>query len=279
MKFIDEKGRLFEKINVIDLLIIALLLCFIPLILFSHKLLLSKRLDGKNLREVIEIPLKFNLLKIRPEVLRLIALGDKELDKKDNPIGEVIWIGEPQIFQHEFNVGANEIIVEDDPLLKKLPVILRLKVEVRENSIYYNDRPITFNYPIIFQTKKYTLQAFLSKGGGANTVFKERWLRVQVNFSNIPFGLAARIKNGDVQLDLKNRVVGRMQKIISNKYIRPQKRKINDKHDIAALLDILCINKDGIYYFNNYPVRIDDTLTFYTDLYSISGTIVSLELK
>ena len=37
MKIIDEKGRLFEKINIIDFLVAAFLLLLIPIYYFVHR--------------------------------------------------------------------------------------------------------------------------------------------------------------------------------------------------------------------------------------------------
>ena len=81
MKVIDEKGRLFSKINVIDFLIILFLLCLAPAFYFGYKIVTKKPVVIAPEMEWIEIEANCRLIKLRPEVLQLISVGDKELDQ------------------------------------------------------------------------------------------------------------------------------------------------------------------------------------------------------
>jgi hypothetical protein len=47
--------------------------------------------------------------------------------------------------------------------------------------------------------------------------------------------------------------------------------------DMLLSLDVRCMQKKGVYYFKNYPVKMGNTLTFSTDSYSIPGIIVAME--
>ena len=49
--------------------------------------------------------------------------------------------------------------------------------------------------------------------------------------------------------------------------------------DIVASLDVLCVEKEGAYYYKDYLVKMGNNIVFTTDSYSISGLIVGMKLK
>lgn len=52
MKIIDEKGRLFSKINIIDLLVIIFLLILSPIIYFSYRLITQEKVGLEYAKKV-----------------------------------------------------------------------------------------------------------------------------------------------------------------------------------------------------------------------------------
>ena len=52
MKIIDAQGRLFGKINIIDLLVILFFINLIPVFYFSHRVITQKKADFKYARKI-----------------------------------------------------------------------------------------------------------------------------------------------------------------------------------------------------------------------------------
>lgn len=410
MKIIDEKGRLFGRINVIDFLVIIFLFCLTPVFYFGYRLfkMTSPPPVSVTQNPIIEAELNFNLGRIRPEILKLIAAGDKEMEAGGAAIGEIIEVGESKPYQYNIDIGG-EIITKDDPVLKAIPARLKLKAEIRDNELYYKSRKIALNSPIEFKTAKYTIEALPTKkeikemkmsaitkidlnvtlknldddilklisegdkaldkdgeviaeiltigkkennvyeinlGSGTfvrgddsikkqlsvklrlkcqlgddyqlyfkgNRVTNNSWIELNtdkyavkgkvamtyesppillknrrvdlaVKFTGIIPEVANIIKEGDLENDPENKMVGRLKSIISNRpseiLVFKEDRWITVKHpfqkDVVVILEMLCIEKDGILYFKNYPVKMGNSVTFTTGLYSISGVITGIE--
>lgn len=85
MKIIDEKGRLFGKINVIYFLVILFLISLTPMFYYGYKIFNAPP-PPPPLQEWATVKVKFNGL--IPEIVSLINKGDyegiiKENDAKD----------------------------------------------------------------------------------------------------------------------------------------------------------------------------------------------------
>ena len=167
MKIIDEKGRLFGKINVIDFLVILFLIFLTPMFYFGYKIFNKKPLAPapvtENIeaqkKEFIETELSFVFKKINPQALSLISAGDKEIGKDKDIMGEILSLGEIKPYSYEVAIGSVKKTIVDSGF-KDLPVTLRVKAEVRQNNLYYKDKQITDNSSIDFMTYKYKLEAF-----------------------------------------------------------------------------------------------------------------------
>ncbi len=165
MKIIDEKGILFGKINVIDFLVVIFFLALIPMFYFGYKIFNSKPSSpvAQNIevqeKEFIGTELNFIFKKIPLQALNLISIGDKEIGKDKEIMGEILSLGEIKPYSYEITIGsAKKVII--DSALKDLPVILRIRAEIRQNNLYYKDKQIADNSSIDFVTDKYKLEAF-----------------------------------------------------------------------------------------------------------------------
>lgn len=167
-KIIDDKGRLFGKINVIDFLVILFLLCFAPMFYFGYKIFTRKPTPAIEKIPILEqdkvfIETKFNCLfvKVTPEVSKIISVGDKELDKNGKIIGEVVHIGKISPYIYEFNIGAEQKFIKEAPILKQVPVALKIKAEIRGDKLYYKDKQVLINSKFDFKTDRYQAEVIV----------------------------------------------------------------------------------------------------------------------
>lgn len=165
MIIIDEKGRLFGKINLIDFLVIIFLFSLTPMFYLGYKIFIKKTVAEtaavveKPKKHILELVLVFDLVNLSPDITELISVGDKEFNADGQAIGEIIKLDgfSPQVYK--IDMGDGQKISEEDHMLKHAFAALRIKAELVQNSIYYNNRQIKSNAAIDFVTDKYKIQA------------------------------------------------------------------------------------------------------------------------
>ncbi len=172
MRIIDGKGRLFGKINVIDFLVIIFLLGLTPIFYFGYKIFIKKPsvvsspaavvAEQKVIapkKDMIELELVFDLIKLSPDTAKLISVGDKEIDRDGQVIGEIINLKKLGPYEHEFEIGNGLKLFKEDYVFKHVLATMRIKAELRQNNIYYKDEQIVKNGAIDFVTDKYKIEA------------------------------------------------------------------------------------------------------------------------
>lgn len=157
MKIIDEQGRLFGKINLIDFLVIVFFLSLTPMFYFGYKIFNPKPPHKVN-KEFIEIKIATKFVKLKPEIVGMITVGDKEKDADGNTIGEIMSISGFNQYEREIEVGPDRRLINKDPGLRQTDVTLRINAEIRDKNIYYKDKQIGENGMFIFSPGKYSVE-------------------------------------------------------------------------------------------------------------------------
>lgn len=162
MRLIDQKGMLLGRINIIDFLVIVFLISIAPMFYSGYKIFknnpnikIQTRQETK--KQFVEIELDSTFIKLKPEVAKIIAVGDKQFDDSGKPIGEIIEVGKISPHLDEFSIGTVGRMVKEDLIMKQVPVKLRIKAENREGDLYYGNShsQIVNNLPSEFITDKY----------------------------------------------------------------------------------------------------------------------------
>ncbi len=278
MKVIDEKGRLFGKINVIDFLALLFFAFCISTFVFSYSIFKEK---AKLPKEFIEVEMNCIFQKVNPEVLKMVSVGDKEIDITGKQIGEIVSIGEIEPYQNVFNLSLEEYLTVKDTVFQSLPAKIKFTMGVKGNNLYYKGKKVSINSLFIFKTAKYSVKTVILSPK------IEKWVRVKVRFTGVAPELISIIDKGQVEKNNSGKVIARLSEIIGNKpseisFLKLEDGKfviVNDPYsnDLVALLDVLCNEKDSRLYFKNLPVGSGNIITFTSDLYSTSGTIINVE--
>ena len=170
----------------------------------------------------------------------------------------------------------------EDSDKKQIFVRLRLNCEITKGGkLYFKDQEIKYPYSFGLKTDEYSARVVPS-----NILINEKWVEVKIKFTGVIPELAKVLTEGDTESDPFGRTVGRLKVIVSNKPSESSILSIEQNKfvtipqpfykDITGSLDILCIEKEGILYFKNYPVKIGNMITFTTVNYSIQGLIVGM---
>ena len=182
MKIIDEKGRLFGKINVIDFLVIIFLLSLTPMFYFGYKIFNKNPSVSPTPpviveavpKKIVDTELAFVFTKLDSKTLEMISTGDKEVDGNGEIIGVIISLGKPRPLVYEIDLGNGQKLRQEDLLIKEIPAMLKLKVDLRDNVIYYKDKPIKANSSIDFKCDKYAVPALFIPPGSPSEAAKSQ---------------------------------------------------------------------------------------------------------
>lgn len=272
MRIIDEKGRIFGKINVIDFLVLLILLFFVPLFYFGYKTMTKTPATAE--REFIEIETYCKLIKLKPEDLKLISVGDKELNENGQVIGEIISLSQSKAYKYGFDIGKEQKIIKEHPVLKQIESQLKLTAEAKEGKLYYKDREIRVGSPLEFKTNKYSIMAIPYEE-------EERRIDLNVTLKNLDEDTLKKISVEDKEVDENGETIAEIISLgeIETSYTsfdigRESLIRAEDKNkkQISTRMRLKCQVREGNQlYFKGNKIAYNTPLEFKTDKYEIIG--------
>ncbi|MBL7197038.1 MAG: DUF4330 domain-containing protein, partial [Candidatus Omnitrophica bacterium] len=281
MKIIDERGRFFGKINIIDFLVIVLLLCILPVGYFGYKILTKE--PEVTRREFIEIERGYQLIEVKPEVLSHISVGDKELGWNGEVIGEIVSLGQSEPYKYKFDIGKGQEIIRDSSYLKQLKARLKLKVAVQKDILYYKDKIIKIGLPLEFKTSNYILTAVSFSEEEEEK--KETMIDLYVTLKDLDEDIIREISVGDKEVNENGEVIA---EILSLGKIENSSLELNlgggnfvmgedgRKRQISTKMRLKCqvqVKDDNKLYFKDKEVENNILLEFETDNYKVKGLV------
>jgi len=176
MKIIDDKGRLFGKINLIDFLIILFLLCLTPAFYFAYKILYKKPASTKpaSTKPAVKkgpeenLELYFILKGLDIDTLRLIAVGDKEMDEQGEVIAEILGLGIIEDSSYAINVGNYNTVMALVSGKKQIYAKMRLRCHIENPGIvYFKGQRIKESQLVEFNMGKYKAKGVITTASQA----------------------------------------------------------------------------------------------------------------
>ena len=274
MRVIDERGVLFKKINVIDFLVVLFLFSLGPMFYFGYKIVTKKHEVIAPEKEFIETEMDYRFIKVKPELAKIISVDDKELNENGQVIGEIISLDQSEPYKYEFDIGEEQKIIKQDPVLRQIEARLKLTAEIKQGKPYYKDREIRIGSPLEFKTEKYTLTIIpLKEKEFVETEMDYRFIKVKPELAKI-------ISVDDKELNENGQVIG---EIISLDQSEPYKYEFDIgeeqkiiKQDpvlrqIEARLKLKAEVKQGKPYYKDKEIRIDSPLEFKSNNYILTA--------
>ncbi len=161
MKFIDDKGRIFGKINIIDFLVVLSLIGLAPVFCLGYKAL-SKKEVVKVYRE-IPVRVKFN--SIMPELADAFHEGDVIKDSDGNAMGvlkKIISNAPPEVLtMNLFNVRSSDYFLAPNLAGKDVVCLFELKCTEEKGALYFGAYPVKIGSSIIVNTDSYSIQGMI----------------------------------------------------------------------------------------------------------------------
>lgn len=226
MKFIDEKGKLFGKINIIDFMVVmTALILFFFLFLYpiynkyksrNSSVVDQQSVKGESLKqqekEFIDVLIECLFIKLDSHIVEMVEVKDKNVDSDGVVMGEILSLGEITPYMRHINIGERQEVVYKDSGLKQRSVVLKLKVELKDGCIFYNGQHIAENSIFEFKTANYSVQA--------------RFISL---VDSMPTDFAANMGSDTYFEILERRIASLEEKLDS--YISKSKKKINAIED------------------------------------------------
>ncbi len=156
MKLIDEKGKIFGKINLIDFLVILFLLGLTPIFYLGNKAFFKKEV----VKVYKEIPVRVKFSSIMPELADAFHEGDVIKDNDGNAIGvlkKIVSNAPPEV------LGANLLNVRSNDyfLAPNVVCLLELKCTEEKGVLYFGDYPVKIGSNIAVNTDNYNIQGMI----------------------------------------------------------------------------------------------------------------------
>lgn len=256
---IDEKGRVFGIINLIDFLVIIFLLLMAPLVYFGHKVIVMQKPQPvrSNIKEVF---LNYQFVKLDPATAEKIAVGDKEMDARGFVTAEVIELG--PVIADSMADG-----------LKRRNVYLRLRLEFKEADLFYKDYPILYDSDFVFVTSKYSVVVKVKEE-------LTQMLKMNISLKELNEETISLIMPGDKEKDSAGRTVAEIVNVgkpaessfeLELNGGRFTIVKIIDKKQITTEMILRCQKIDNTIYFKGKELSCNSPIDFVTDKYCVRG--------
>lgn len=153
MKLTDEKGRLFGKVNIVDLAVIVVVLALVGAVAYR---LLSPDTNNPGTSvssedEYCYVTLYCN--QMVPEMMQAVNIGDKLVANGKYTDAEVVAIGEkPAAYVGYDSKGV--AVLSEHPLWKDITVVVKEKIDPNPVIIKVGGQEVRVNYQYIFKTQR-----------------------------------------------------------------------------------------------------------------------------
>lgn len=153
MKFVDERGMVFGKINIIDMAIVLFLLMFVPALYFGYRVATveNKTVQYGNL----EVTAKF--LMLEPEVAAAISKGDIGRSPMGDNNGVVIEVKSIKPSESVVTISDGSMVASKHPFKKDVIARFDITCVKKEGSFFNNDKPVKIGHDLYFSTSTYEI--------------------------------------------------------------------------------------------------------------------------
>lgn len=250
MHLVDQKGRLFGKINIIDLT--ALL--FVLLILFA-----GLRFVLKDKEEGEWIYVEFQASNVPSFVQTHLKIGDVELDKEEQPIAEIT----DMLFFPTEGSQSNGVIKA------------RILVTEDTEGLFFKDTVIKIGKGITITTDRVSIGGTISEifeGEGnenaINRVLSYKFVTLMVEA--LPVETLGSLQEGMTELDSKGEVAVEILDFDT--------LPIKDGKPANVIIDtkLLVATRDGIFLFKNSPLKVNENVALFLNNMNLKGRVLEI---
>ena len=173
MKFIDEKGKVFGKINFFDFLVILFLVGLMPIFYFGNKAL-SRRTD---IRDFKTISVKVKFTSIIPELANVLREGDAVKNSNGDTMGilKKVISNAPSgaISINQLNIRTNDYLLVPNPSAKDVVCLFELCCAEEKGYLSFNGYVVKIGSNVVLSTDNYDVQGIVIDVDRSNSAVKK----------------------------------------------------------------------------------------------------------
>ncbi|HNX81996.1 MAG TPA: DUF4330 family protein [Candidatus Omnitrophota bacterium] len=274
MRLLDVHGKVFGKINLIDLLVLLFVLVSIPVVLL--KIQLNQLLAGeKKLRQGnVELTISVKFIQLTPVLNTGLTIGETEHNTSGAVIAEILWLGEAKPYKHSITLAQDfEKEIPDTNLLERRAKI-KIQASLNGNYSYYKGSLIGFQNPIFFVFNRKTYTGIIIK----EESLKESWIPVQVAFKKVPVAITEMLHRGYFEYDKTGKVTARLNSFLDEKpadfWSKLTENDTVTANDIDLAMELLCTEHDGKLYYRSKPLNPGSDILFTSNIH-LRGTVIA----
>ncbi len=315
MKLIDEKGRLFGLLNVIDFMVLFFVMGLLPMSYYTYKIYKRtqeiSRSAAINASQGIQVTfsrgeaplasepvlvvqpthpeykifsseIKCRFIELKAEDSEKMRVGDKMIDASGDTIAKILSLSEIEPYEELMNVDSKNQIFRSLHLKQRFATVY-LKVRKEDTGFFtLTNQPISGGSKIDLKFSNSEIKCVVVNSTQKS---KTRWVRVRLE-STVTHRVAKLIHAGTEQKNPStDEVIARIRSIQKNVpresyMINPEGRFISVQHPTDRLLvfDVdLKVREVGNYiYFEEFSLEIDSQMKLHTPIYSLSGTVLEV---
>ena len=162
MDILDKNGRLFGKINIIDLTIILVFLFAIPVFTFSYRAMTLKRDPAKAAVAERWTTVRLRLQSYDPEVIKVIKEGDVEKNDMGKEIGVLV---KKDISDYDITSKKELkiISIEEPKIWLKKELVIKILCTEHNGILYYKSCCVKIGSPLTFSAIMYDVTGVVIK--------------------------------------------------------------------------------------------------------------------
>ncbi|MDD5072410.1 MAG: DUF4330 domain-containing protein [Candidatus Omnitrophica bacterium] len=161
MKFIDEKGKIFGRINLIDFLVILFLLGLTPVFYLGNKALTHKWA----VKDYKKISIKIKCASVMPELAGFFREGDIVKDNEGNTIGvlkKIISNVPSEIITiNQFNLRNNDYFLVPNPSGRDVVCLFDVNCTEERGVLFFNNYAVKIGNSVVLSTDSYNFQGVI----------------------------------------------------------------------------------------------------------------------
>lgn len=264
MGMIDEKGRIFGKINAIDFLVIIFLVSLLPALYFVYKIADKSR--GLQIGEKW-IAANVRFADLIPEVAIAMKEGDFERDTlSKRAIARIEHIKKKEL---PYRISP-EYPTFRDHLKREITASMLLQCQVKDGFLYFKNQNVRLGGLISFKTAAYEAIGMIlnfetdEKKQEATAEIYPYSQKILVESEKIFPEIVKVMKEGDAEKDIDGKTIITLKKI----EINPSELKAR------MLFEARCDIIGGTIFLKGTQLRLGDAMEFIADKYRLYGIVL-----
>ncbi len=163
MRILDDRGKIFGRINIIDFCVIVFIIFFLSVILVAYNVLMKESFDKKlKIAHAVKAQYVKVLFKdLEPELAKVFSAGDTERDKYGVIRGRILRIDNIKPSDAVIVFDNKTLVATTHPFKKDVLADMYLLCTEKDRANYYNESPVKIGNPITFSTDLYSMQGLI----------------------------------------------------------------------------------------------------------------------